>query len=110
MVSQYISNAVDMKSDKKLSDFEAKFHPFSPMYNPERDIQVVEPELAIDIKEVYNTGIVPPGSPAFVDRYNNCDDPNAIVGRPRNDFETDRMIGSVNASIKEEAAAKQSEV
>lgn len=97
-----------MKSDKKsfVIDMEAMFHPFAPAFDPDRDLQQVEPCAAIDIKEVYNSGIVPVAAPSFVDHYNDCDDPNAIVGRPRNDFDADRIVHSVNEGIKEAAAAK----
>ena len=95
-----------MKSDKSLLDFEAKFHPYTPMFNPERDVQQVEPNLAIDIAEVYKTGVVPNSAPAFVDRYNDCNDPNAIVGRPRNDFDTERIVSAVNAGIRESSESK----
>lgn len=104
MVSQSILNAADMKSDNKSKfsdDFIAKFHPYAPTYDPEKDLMQVEPALAIDLKEVYNTGIVPAGAPSFVDRYNDCDDPNSIVGRPRNDFDADRMVAGVNEAIRE---------
>lgn len=106
MVSLSILNAVAMKSDKSLLDFEAKFHPYTPMFNPERDVQQVEPNLAIDIAEVYKTGVVPNSAPAFVDRYNDCNDPNAIVGRPRNDFDTERIVSAVNAGIRESSESK----
>lgn len=110
MVSQYISNVVDMKSGKRLSEkeMEAMFHPFSPQYNPECDLQQVEPAAAIDIKEVYTSGIVPVAAPSFVDHYNDCNDPNAIVGRPRNDFDADRIVSAVNEGIREAAAKTES--
>lgn len=100
-----------MKSGKKFSavDMVAMFHPFSPVYNPECDIMQVEPAAAIDIKEVYNSGIVPVAAPSFVDHYNDCQDPDAIVGRPRNDFDADRMVHSVNEGIKEAKLAAKAE-
>lgn len=106
MVNLYILNVVVMKLDKTRLDFEAKFHPFTPMFDPQRDVQAVEPNLAIDIAEVYRTGVVPNSAPAFVDRYNDCPEPDAIIGRPRNDFETDRMISAVNAGIREASESK----
>ena len=108
MVSQFILNVVVMKSDKiNMRDkIDSMFHPTDHVYNPERDLKAVEPMLAIDLKEVYVTGIIPTQVPSFVDRYNNCDDPNAVVGRPRNDFDADRIISSVNAGIREAKSAE----
>lgn len=113
MASLFTSNVVVMKYDKNvgrkvfsLEEFEAMFHPLAPKYNPERDFGCVEAGLDIDLLEVYKTGIAPVTTPSFAEQFNGASEPDAIVGRPRNPFDAERMVSAINEGIKE---AKSSE-
>lgn len=82
------------------------FHPYSPEYDAERDFAPVEPGLAIDLLEVYKTGIAPVSTPSFAEQFNGASEPDAVVGRPRNSFDAVRMVAAINEGISE---AKSSE-
>lgn len=56
-------------------------------YNPERDIQKVDPTGYIDLVKANQTGSVPASIQADESRFNGIDDPASIGFRPRDQFE-----------------------
>lgn len=57
----------------------------SCQYDPHRDIQKVEPGLAVNIDDMLQTGIVKDSGETLDN--NGIDDPNLIIGRIRDTFD-----------------------
>lgn len=76
--------------------------PETDTYNPECDIQAVEPFGFIDLKEAYVTHTVPTMIDEEEVAYNEIDDPSAILGKPSDVFEAYRMQEAVISAIPKE--------
>ena len=68
-------------------------------FDPVRDIAPVDQFGFIDLKTALATGIVPSQLPDSVSDYNGIDNPDAILGKPRDIFE------AMDAQKEYEAAA-----
>lgn len=76
-------------------------------YNPECDIQAVEPFGFIDLKEAYVTHTVPTVIDEEAVAYNEIDDPSAILGKPSDVFEAYRMQEAIINAIPKEDESTQ---
>lgn len=56
-------------------------------YNPERDINPVDPEGVVNLKDAFVNGLIPDDVSVGDAEYDNNDNPRSIIGRPSNEFE-----------------------
>lgn len=75
-------------------------------YNPDRDIQAVVPTEVIDICDAFVNGLIPENVVAPDTEYDGCDNPDAIVGRPANEFEAVHMTQGIKTAVSESKETK----
>lgn len=64
-------------------------------YDPVRDLQDVEQNGWVDLAKANALGSVPSDLDASDLQFNEIDDPNSILGRPRDSFESAQMAKSI---------------
>lgn len=73
-------------------------------YDPSRDIEKVSPFGAIDLCQAFVTGKIPSQIEGSETEYNGMDDPAAILGKPEDVFEAERMVSHINNFSKEDVS------
>lgn len=64
-------------------------------YNPDKDIQQVQPFGFVDIVKANQTSVVDVPLDVNEENFNDIDDPRSIAGRPSDDFE----LAQANSAI-----------
>lgn len=82
--------------------------PSSPYgYDPEKDLNPVDPYGFINLAEAYEKGSVPTVVADEVANYNGIDDPESIIGTPHDIFEAYRMNEHIRSVDKQVSSSKE---
>lgn len=82
--------------------------PSSPYsFNPVCDLNPVDPYGYIDLRAAYENHNVPSEIADELANYNGIDDPNSILGTPRDIFEAYRMNDRIQAIDREVSSSKK---
>lgn len=73
----------------------------SCVFNPEKDLKEVEPFGYIDLKQAFETSTVPSQLPDSDVDYNGIEEPESILGKPRDVFDAMHMEAAINNYGKE---------
>lgn len=66
-------------------------------FDPRRDKQAVEQFGFVNLSEALKTGIIPDTVEAGENAYNGIDNPESILGRPRDVFDSIHMQNAINS-------------
>lgn len=85
-----------------------KFPPTPCSYDPEKDLQEVNPNGSIDLQRAYSEGVIPADVEDVDDRYNSIE-ADSVLGKPKDAFEYERMTKHVKDTLSKSSAAESSE-